>query len=93
MTITRKDTTISLPDGVELAAWLYVPEGDGPFPAVTMAHGLGGIRQQGLEARSPSGSPRPGTWFRCTITATSGEHRHPPARHRPLAADRGLGAA
>ena len=49
MTITRKDTIISLPGGVELAAWLYVPEGDGPFPAVTMAHGLGGIRQQGLE--------------------------------------------
>ena len=43
-------TTIRIPtaSGDELEAWLYLPEGDGPHPAVVMAHGIGGIKAGGL---------------------------------------------
>src|ERR1700731_1068801 len=43
-------TTIRIPtaSGDELEAWLYPPEGDGPHPAVVMAHGIGGIKAGGL---------------------------------------------
>jgi dienelactone hydrolase len=34
--------------GDELDAWLYLPDGDGPHPAVVMAHGLGGVKAGGL---------------------------------------------
>jgi fermentation-respiration switch protein FrsA (DUF1100 family) len=34
----------------DCAAWLYVPEGDGPFPAVVLAHGWTGVREQRLDA-------------------------------------------
>ena len=36
--------------GVTCAAWLYVPEGEGPFPAVVMAHGLGCVKEMRLDA-------------------------------------------
>lgn len=36
--------------GVDCAAWLYTPQGDGPFPTIVMGHGLGGIRQMRLDA-------------------------------------------
>jgi dienelactone hydrolase len=32
------------------AAWLYLPDGDGPFPAVVLAHGWTGVREQRLDA-------------------------------------------
>jgi uncharacterized protein len=32
------------------AAWLYVPDGDGPFAAVVLAHGWTGVREQRLDA-------------------------------------------
>lgn len=32
------------------AAWLYLPDGDGPFPAVVLAHGWSGVREQRLDA-------------------------------------------
>ncbi len=43
-------TTVRIPttSGDELEAWLYLPEGDGPFPAVVMAHGIGAIKAGGL---------------------------------------------
>ena len=46
----RPRTTIRIPtaSGDELEAWLYLPEGDGPHPAVVMAHGIGGIKAGGL---------------------------------------------
>lgn len=37
-------------DGDTCAAWLYVPDGDGPFPAVVLAHGWTGVREQRLGA-------------------------------------------
>lgn len=46
----RIDVTIPLPDGIELAAWLFLPDhADGPLPAITMAHGFGGTRYHGIE--------------------------------------------
>jgi AraC-like DNA-binding protein len=43
-------STIRIPttSGDDLQAWLYLPEGDGPHPAVVMAHGIGGIKAGGL---------------------------------------------
>jgi X-Pro dipeptidyl-peptidase (S15 family) len=43
-------TTVRIPtaSGDELEACLYLPEGDGPHPAVVMAHGIGGIKAGGL---------------------------------------------
>jgi uncharacterized protein len=32
------------------AGWLYVPDGDGPFPVVVLAHGWTGVREQRLDA-------------------------------------------
>jgi uncharacterized protein len=44
----RTTVRISTASGDELEAWLYLPEGDGPHPAVVMAHGIGGIKAGGL---------------------------------------------
>jgi dienelactone hydrolase len=45
----RADVTFKS-DGVDCAAWLYTPNGKGPFATIVMAHGLGGIRQMRLDA-------------------------------------------
>jgi dienelactone hydrolase len=46
----RIDVTIPLPDGIELAAWLFLPDdAEGPLPAITMAHGFGGTRYHAIE--------------------------------------------
>ena len=37
-------------DGSQCAAWLYQPDGAGPFPAVVMAHGLAGVKEMRLDA-------------------------------------------
>ncbi len=36
--------------GLECAAWLYMPEGQGPHACVVMAHGFSGVREQRLDA-------------------------------------------
>src|SRR5260370_10018832 len=43
-------TTMRIPTASadELEAWLYLPDGDGPHPAVVMAHGIGAIKAGGL---------------------------------------------
>lgn len=35
--------------GINLAAWLFLPDHAGPHPAITMAHGYGGTRHHSLE--------------------------------------------
>jgi dienelactone hydrolase len=35
---------ISTPSGDTIEAWVYRPYGDGPHPAVVMAHGIGAVR-------------------------------------------------
>ena len=42
---------VGFPSGEETcAAWLYVPDGDGGFPGVVLAHGWTGVREQRLDA-------------------------------------------
>ena len=42
--------TVQIPtaSGDVIEAWVYLPEGNGPHPAVVMAHGIGGIKAGGL---------------------------------------------
>lgn len=46
---TRNDVEFGVDGGVSLRAWLYVPRGDEPKAAITMAHGYAGIREHGLD--------------------------------------------
>jgi dienelactone hydrolase len=43
-------TTVRIPttSGDELEAWIYHPKGEGPHPAVVLAHGLGAVKTGGL---------------------------------------------
>src|SRR5262249_47629014 len=34
---------------VTLRGWLYLPDGVGPHPAITMAHGFAGVKEHGLD--------------------------------------------
>jgi fermentation-respiration switch protein FrsA (DUF1100 family) len=45
----RHDVTFTASDGTVLAGWLYRPDTDGPWPAITMAHGFGATREHGLD--------------------------------------------
>jgi len=47
--ISKLDVSIPAEDGVSLHGWLFMPDGTGPHPAVTMAHGFGGSIHHGLE--------------------------------------------
>jgi len=42
--------TVQIPtaSGDAIEAWVYLPEGSGPHPAVVMAHGIGAIKAGGL---------------------------------------------
>ena len=44
----RTTVRIPTPSGDEIEAWLCVPDGEGPHPAVVMAHGIGAIKAGGL---------------------------------------------
>src|SRR6476660_8734163 len=46
----RLDVEFTAEGGIKLRAWLYLPEGPGPHPAITMAHGYAGTRAHGLAA-------------------------------------------
>jgi fermentation-respiration switch protein FrsA (DUF1100 family) len=46
---TRRTVRIPTASGAEIEAWVYMPDGDGPHPAVVMAHGIGAIKAGGLE--------------------------------------------
>jgi len=43
------DVKVPAEGGIELGGWLYLPEGDGIRPAITMAHGFAGVKEHGLE--------------------------------------------
>lgn len=45
----RHDVAFDADDGITLRGWLFLPDGPGPHPAVTMAHGYAGVREHGLE--------------------------------------------
>src|SRR6202051_1133049 len=45
----RQDVEFAVEGDVTLRGWLFVPEGRGPRPGITMAHGYAGVREHGLE--------------------------------------------
>lgn len=47
--VSRIDVRIPAEGGIELGAWLFLPEGSTSRPAITMAHGFAGTREHGLE--------------------------------------------
>jgi fermentation-respiration switch protein FrsA (DUF1100 family) len=46
--VERAEELIRLPDRTEISAWLFLPDGPGPHPTITMAHGFGGTRYHGI---------------------------------------------
>lgn len=47
--VVRIDVRLPADGGIELGGWLFLPETDGPYPAISMAHGFAGTREHGLE--------------------------------------------
>lgn len=45
---SRADVEFEAEGGVSLSAWFYCPDGEGPYPGITMAHGYGGTRDHGI---------------------------------------------
>jgi dienelactone hydrolase len=45
----RVTVRIPTPAGDEIDAWLYLPDGDGPHPAVVMGHGFAAVKAGGLQ--------------------------------------------
>src|SRR6266436_2628395 len=47
---SAKRITVQIPtaSGDAIEAWVYMPAGNGPHPAIVMAHGIGGIKAGGL---------------------------------------------
>jgi hypothetical protein len=49
MTTSRLDVLFPADGDITIAGWLFLPDGPGPHPAITMAHGYAGTRHHGLE--------------------------------------------
>jgi uncharacterized protein len=47
--VQRQDVEFSAEGDVILRGWLVTPDGPGPHPAITMAHGFAGVKEHGLE--------------------------------------------
>ena len=45
----RQDVEFAAEGGVTLRGWLFLPDGPASHPAITMAHGFAGVKEQGLE--------------------------------------------
>lgn len=45
----RQDVEFTVEGDVTLRGWLFIPDGPGPHPAITMAHGFAGVKEHGLE--------------------------------------------
>jgi dienelactone hydrolase len=45
----REDVEFEAEGAVTLRGWLLAPDGPGPHPAITMAHGYAGVKEHGLE--------------------------------------------
>jgi len=47
--VQKIEVTVPVEGDVKLGAWLFIPEGVGVRPAITMAHGFAGTREHGIE--------------------------------------------
>ena len=47
--VRKQNVEFIADDDVILRGWLFVPDGPGPHPAITMAHGFAGVKEHGLE--------------------------------------------
>jgi fermentation-respiration switch protein FrsA (DUF1100 family) len=47
--VQRQNVEFAVEGDVTLRAWLFVPDGAGTHPAITMAHGFAGVKEHGLE--------------------------------------------
>jgi uncharacterized protein len=47
--VQRQDVEFVVEGGVMMRGWLFVPDGLGRHPAITMAHGFAGVKEHGLE--------------------------------------------
>jgi uncharacterized protein len=47
--VERHDVEFDAEGDVTLRGWLFVPDGTGPHPAITMAHGFAGVKEHGLD--------------------------------------------
>lgn len=45
----RTDISFKTQDGLELAGWLFTPQGAGRYPAIVMAHGFTAVKEQYLD--------------------------------------------
>lgn len=41
----KRQTVNFISEGAELTAWLYIPDGAGPFPAIVLGHGFTGVKE------------------------------------------------
>src|SRR5271166_4015877 len=47
--VEQTDVEFRVEGDVTLRGWLFIPDTQGPRPAITMAHGFAGIREHGLD--------------------------------------------
>jgi uncharacterized protein len=47
--VQRTDVGFRAEGDATLRGWLFLPDGAGPHPAITMAHGFAGVKEHGLE--------------------------------------------
>ena len=47
--VEQTDVEFRVESDVTLRGWLFIPDTQGPRPAITMAHGFAGIREHGLD--------------------------------------------
>jgi uncharacterized protein len=47
--VKRQDVEFAAEGGVILRGWLFVPDGSGLHPAITISHGFAGVKEHGLE--------------------------------------------
>ena len=45
----RSDVSFPVESGIRLSGWIFIPQGRGPFPAISMSQGYGGSIHHGLE--------------------------------------------
>ena len=56
--VQKQNVEFAAEDNVILRGWLFVPDGPGPHPAITMAHGFAGVKEHGSEDNEEDGGIR-----------------------------------